>query len=257
MRATEFVAEDLSRRGFLGGLAAAAVPGVAKAALSPNTDYNDDLMKTVQKKEDPLGYFIQNELSEKDKKTIAQVQQRVQAAMHAAPVPRTTHATAKPAAYKPITGSTLETALHNFAVKMGITGIELAAFMGQTAHESNNFKTTKEYASGEEYEGRRDLGNTQPGDGPRYKGRGFIQLTGRYNYAKAGKDLGIDLINHPELAERPDVAAKVTWWYWKNKVRPNVRNFGDVRQVTKTINPALRGLDQRTNATKDFKVAQR
>jgi putative chitinase len=159
--------------------------------------------------------------------------------------------------YVPVTGSKLETLLYNYARKVGIKGNELAAFMGQTAHESDNFKTTKEYSSGEQYEGRKDLGNIYKGDGVRYKGRGFIQLTGRYNYTQAAKDLGLDLVKHPELAERPDIAAKVTWWYWKNRVRPNVASFSDVNQVTKQINPAMRGLEKRRQATKDFKTAQK
>ncbi|WP_258045773.1 glycoside hydrolase family 19 protein [Mycobacterium kansasii] len=50
------------------------------------------------------------------------------------------------------------------------------------------------------YEGRADLGHTQAGDGPRYKGRGAIQVTGRYNYTKMSKDLGVDFVDHPELA---------------------------------------------------------
>lgn len=195
---------------------------------------------------DPLGTLIQH-LSNKDKDIIQQVQKRIQ---HA---PKKTQV-AKP--YEPITGSKLETALYNFAVNLGVKGVELAAFMGQTAHESDNFKTTKEYSSGQQYEGRKDLGNVRPGDGEKYKGRGFIQITGRYNYTLAAKALGIDLVNHPELAEKPDVAAKVTWWYWQNRVRPNVGNFNDVKQVTKTINPGLKGLAKRKAATRNFKMAQ-
>ena len=65
------------------------------------------------------------------------------------------------------------------------------------------------------YQKGKELGNTEPGDGARYKGRGFIQITGRSNYEKAGKALGIDLVNHPEKAEDPEVAAKVAAWYWR------------------------------------------
>ncbi len=60
------------------------------------------------------------------------------------------------------------------------------------------------------------LGNTQPGDGYRYRGRGPIQLTGRSNYEAAGQALGVDLVNHPELAANPDVGFKVATWYWNN-----------------------------------------
>lgn len=164
---------------------------------------------------------------------------------------------AAPVAYKPITGNPAETALYNFAVKMGLKGSELAAFMGQSAHESDGFKTAEEYASGDAYEGRKDLGNIYKGDGRKYKGRGFIQITGRYNYTEAGKALGLDLVNHPELAEKPVNAAKVTWWYWKNKVRPNIGNFDNTKAVTKKIQGGSLGLKSREKYTQSFKLAQK
>jgi len=262
MRAREFVQDTSLDEGWkdiaaAGALAGAVSAGAAQAKpVDPYQYYsNDPIQQILQKKQqspDTLGKLIQQkqkELSSKDKKTVQQVSQRIDVAAK------------KPAqtarSYVPITGSKLETALYNLAKGVGLQGAELAAFMGQTAHESDNFKTTEEYSSGEQYEGRKDLGNIYRGDGVKYKGRGFIQLTGRYNYTQAGKDLGIDLVNHPELAERPDVAAKVTWWYWKNRVRPNVENFDNVQQVTRQINPAMRGLEKRKQATKDFKTAQR
>jgi putative chitinase len=78
-----------------------------------------------------------------------------------------------------------------------------AHFLAQICHESDGFCTTVEYASGQAYEGRADLGNTRPGDGPRYKGRGLIQLTGRANYVQYGKLLGLNLADNPELAADP------------------------------------------------------
>jgi RHS repeat-associated protein len=68
----------------------------------------------------------------------------------------------------------------------------------------------EELASGEAYEGRLDLGNTEPGDGPKFKGRGFIQLTGRKNYQYYTDYLGLDLINNPSLAGDPQVSAQIT-----------------------------------------------
>jgi len=81
-----------------------------------------------------------------------------------------------------------------------------AAFLAQLAHESGELRYMEEIASGAAYEGRRDLGNTQPGDGKRYKGRGPIQLTGRANYAKVGAALSLPLLEHPELAESVSAA---------------------------------------------------
>src|SRR3954454_14926288 len=89
------------------------------------------------------------------------------------------------------------------------TPLRRSAFLAQLAHESGELRYMEEIASGEAYEGRKDLGNTEPGDGKRYKGRGPIQLTGRANYRAAGKALGIDLEGHPERAKGPDVAFRI------------------------------------------------
>lgn len=163
----------------------------------------------------------------------------------------------KPKQYVPVTNSPFEVALRNAAMKAKIVGNELAAFLGQCAHESAKFTTTKEFADGTQYEGRKDLGNVKPGDGPRYKGRGFIQITGRANYTQASKDLGIDLVNHPELAEKPEVATKVSLWYWKTRVQPKISNFNNTKAVTKKINGGLRGLDKREKFTQSFKLASK
>jgi predicted chitinase len=164
---------------------------------------------------------------------------------------------ARPKAYVPVTTSPFELLLRKAALGAKMAGAELAAFMGQCAHESAKFTTTKEFSNGTQYEGRADLGNTQPGDGARYKGRGFIQITGRANYTAAGKALGIDLVNHPELAERPDIATKVSIWYWNTRVKPNVGNFANTKDVTQKVNGGVNGLQQRTKLTKSFQVANK
>lgn len=103
------------------------------------------------------------------------------------------------------------------AKAQGITDPAQVAYMLATAeHETDAFNTMHEYASGSEYEGRDDLGNTQAGDGVRYKGRGFAQLTGRANYAKLGSILHVDLVNNPDLAAQPDIAAKIFSYGMKN-----------------------------------------
>ena len=97
------------------------------------------------------------------------------------------------------------------------------------------------------------LGNIKAGDGAKYKGRGFIQITGRDNYRRAGQALGLPLEKHPELAEKPEVAAKIAIWFWQNRVSPKVTNFNDTAAVTKHINPGMHGLDSRQDHFDDFK----
>lgn len=103
------------------------------------------------------------------------------------------------------------------ALRQGITDPNQIAYILATAqHETDNFNTLTEYSSGDQYEGRSDLGNTQAGDGRRFKGRGFVQLTGRTNYEKYSDLLGIDLLSNPELVRDPRVAAFITVHGMKN-----------------------------------------
>lgn len=94
------------------------------------------------------------------------------------------------------------------------TGLRLAHFMGQCAHESGGFRYMEEIASGADYEGRADLGNTQPGDGKRYKGRGPIQLTGRANARFYGRKCGIDFESRPDLMAVPSIGILTACMYW-------------------------------------------
>jgi predicted chitinase len=96
------------------------------------------------------------------------------------------------------------------ANKQGIKNkAQLAYILATTVHESGAGKYMEEIASGSAYEGRRDLGNTQSGDGRRFKGRGYVQITGRNNYRDWGRRLGIDLVNNPQAASNPQTAAKI------------------------------------------------
>jgi putative chitinase len=106
---------------------------------------------------------------------------------------------------------------------------ELAHFLAQACHETDHFKTTREYASGKAYEDRLDLGNKFPGDGVRYKGRGIFQTTGRNNYLQLGITRGKrDLfINNPELLEQPDYAVWSACEYWKTRSLNDIANHSD------------------------------
>lgn len=122
---------------------------------------------------------------------------------------------------------------------------EVCHFLAQCAYESDGFKTTVEYASGQAYEGRKDLGNTKRGDGRRFKGRGIIQLTGRANYRQAGKDLGLPLETSPHLAANPETSVLIALWYWKTRGLSKYANRDDIRTITKRINGGLNGFSGR------------
>ncbi len=120
-----------------------------------------------------------------------------------------------------------------------------AAFLAQLAHESGELRFFEELASGEAYEGREGLGNTQKGDGPRYKGRGPIQLTGRANYRAAGRALGIDLEAEPTRAAAVDVGFRVAGWFWNTRGLNALADAGNFREITRRINGGYNGLEHR------------
>ncbi len=130
--------------------------------------------------------------------------------------------------------------------RYGITKpLRVAHFMAQAAHEADGFKTLQEYASGSAYEGRKDLGNTHPGDGRRFKGRGIFQLTGRANYIAYGAKLGLDLVGRPETAAEPEVSVRVACEYWKAKGLNTLADKDDIDRITKRINGGYNGLADR------------
>lgn len=141
---------------------------------------------------------------------------------------------------------------------------EYAHFLAQACHETDHFKTLREYASGKDYEGRTDLGNKQPGDGVKYKGRGIFQTTGRNNYLQLGITNGHrDLfINKPELLEQPEYAVWSACEYWKTRGLNDAANHADkdflkkkykksvidvspVEFISITINGGYNGMDDR------------
>lgn len=123
--------------------------------------------------------------------------------------------------------------------------LRLAHFLAQLIHESGTFRYMEELASGQAYEGRADLGNTQPGDGVRYKGRGPIQITGRANYRRYGAKLGIDFERHPELAAVSSIGLHVALEFWKVNGLNTLADTDNIVAITKLINGGSNGLDDR------------
>jgi len=119
------------------------------------------------------------------------------------------------------------------------------AFLAQIGHESGQLRYVQEIASGAAYEGRKDLGNTEPGDGVRFKGRGLIQVTGRANYAKCGDALSLPLLEQPELLEMPRHACRSAAWFWKSRGLNELADKGDFKLITKRINGGFNGYADR------------
>lgn len=131
----------------------------------------------------------------------------------------------------------------------------IAMWLAQVGHESAGFNATEEYASGAAYEGRVDLGNTQPGDGVRFKGRSWIQITGRNNYAAFSRWCsGKGLVPSPtEFVDNPNRLAELRWagigaaWYW-TVARSDINALSDrqdLETVTRRINGGTNGLADR------------
>ena len=146
-------------------------------------------------------------------------------------------------------------ALNAAMLEFGInTPARQASFLAQLAHESGQLVYVRELASGAAYEGRKDLGNTQPGDGVRFRGRGLLQITGRTNYAACGKALGLDLLAQPALLEQTVNACRSAGWFWQSRGLSALADAGDQVAVTRRINGGTNGLAERLAY---FKVAQK
>jgi putative chitinase len=133
--------------------------------------------------------------------------------------------------------------------------LRVAHFLAQTCHESDSYCTTVEYASGQAYEGRADLGNTMAGDGVRYKGRGLIQLTGRANYKQYGDLLQLDLVGDPDLASQPATSLVVACEYWQQHKLNALADQDDIETITRRINGGLNGLPDRRACLQRAKAA--
>lgn len=123
--------------------------------------------------------------------------------------------------------------------------LRFAHFIAQLTHESGNFRYMEEIASGTAYEGRKDLGNVIAGDGVKFKGRGPIQLTGRANYQKYGRALGIDFESHPELVAIPSIGLLVACKFWTNNGLNELADRDDLLTITRRINGGTNGLVER------------
>lgn len=118
-------------------------------------------------------------------------------------------------------------------------------FLAQIGHESGQLRYVRELASGEAYEGRKDLGNTAPGDGVRYKGRGLIQITGKSNYGLVSLALGLPLLEKPELLEEDRNACRSAGWFWYKSNLNALADMGLFREITKRINGGYNGYADR------------
>ena len=125
------------------------------------------------------------------------------------------------------------------------TPLRWAAYLAQILHESGGLRYSEEIASGKAYEGRKDLGNTSPGDGVKYKGRGLIQLTGKYNYLKYKVYCGYDVVAKPELIAKPVGAVRSSMWFWQTNSLNYYADRKEFIKITKRINGGTNGLQQR------------
>jgi len=155
------------------------------------------------------------------------------------PQPQVTHGVLEP------TG--LGAYIESRAKADGIKGTHLANFMAQSRVETAGFTSLEEWADGSAYEFSKRLGNTQKGDGPKFKGRGFMHLTGRENYTKCAAKVPSckNIVNHPELvATNKQIAADSALWFWNTFIRPNYR-ANDIQGVSERVNGGLNGIKQR------------
>lgn len=136
----------------------------------------------------------------------------------------------------------------------------IAAFLGQIAVESGELRYDKELpsrynkkdpkdpkeATGTLYEGRKSLGNVIAGDGPKFIGRGILQLTGRANYAVMSKKIGVDILNSPEMASSPITSTKIACQYFKDRGLLDLSDAWNLKEVTRRVNgPGMLHLEQR------------
>lgn len=140
-------------------------------------------------------------------------------------------------------------------VKYGISSLpQRAAFLASVAHETGQLRYLEELWGPTAAQKRYDppgslaaaLGNTLVGDGYRYRGRGLLMVTGRFNYKAAGDDLGFDLVNNPDwMSQNYQVACDSAGWFWDKHGLNSIAQNGDIKAVTLAINGGYNGLADR------------
>jgi predicted chitinase len=121
------------------------------------------------------------------------------------------------------------------------TFLRVTAFLAQIGHESGELRWWSELGNCNYLEGRKDLGNTSPGDGCKYKGRGPLQLTGKVNYKAAGAALGLDLLGNPEQVAQPSAGFLTTAWFWDTRKLNRWADVGDFDAITYRVNGGYNG----------------
>lgn len=141
------------------------------------------------------------------------------------------------------------------------TRLRVAHWFSQMGHESGSFRFSREIwkptPAQRRYEFARRLGNTQPGDGFRFRGRGIIQLTGRYNYTDFSKRLELDLVRNPDLAAEPPNSARIACVYWDSRSLNRLADRDDARAITKRINGGFNGFQDRLYRLRQAKAVLR
>jgi putative chitinase len=148
-------------------------------------------------------------------------------------------------------------------VANGMGDLELAAFLAQSAHETQNFKKLTEDTSGAKYEPKwvKDkktkklrqvkgkatiVGNKKKGDGALFKGRGYLHLTGRWNYTAAARELNNpEILSNPDIVATPSVGLDTAIWYWNKFVEPKIADWSNNTEVTQAVNGGQTGVTER------------
>lgn len=141
--------------------------------------------------------------------------------------------------------------INHYCPQYGIMDNEkrLDAFLAQAAHETNGFRTLKEYGDKKYftrmYEGRKDLGNLLPGDGAKFPGRGIFQVTGRGNTSDLSKAVGVNFVANPELLEKPQYAVLSACHYWKSRGFNELADKDKFTRMSYMLNGGYNGLADR------------